>query len=191
MPFCINCGKEISPEVLFCPNCGHHLQAYSIKQSAQQYGQNGLNGDASTARTLTLVAIIVQIVFFVIGLFVLVGLALFTAVTAVPSSGVQVFSGTTTTIFSNNQAPAVFFPTFGLISLVFVFGFAVSIIWILLDYFLIYNNLKFQSTVSRARTPSFVLGVIQLIFGGLIPGILLIIAYVKIGDSMQKMDRIQ
>ncbi len=40
--------------------------------------------------------------------------------------------------------------------------------------------------VNEAETPSLVLGIIQLIFGGLIPGILLIVAYVKIKASLHR-----
>jgi len=75
---------------------------------------------------------------------------------------------------------------FGIVGLIFGVGFAISIVWIALDYFLVYVNLQTQANVPRARTPALVLGIIQLLTGGLIPGILLLIAYVKIGDSMRR-----
>ena len=78
------------------------------------------------------------------------------------------------------------FPMFGLFAFVFSLSFLVSIVWIALDYFLVYRNLGSTSTIASAKTPSIVLGVVQLIFGGVIPGILLIVAYIKIGDSMQR-----
>lgn len=61
----------------------------------------------------------------------------------------------------------------------------IGILWILLDYFLIYKRLATER-VKEAETPAIVLGIIQLIFAGLIPGILLIIAYVKIRDSLER-----
>jgi hypothetical protein len=74
----------------------------------------------------------------------------------------------------------------GIISAIFSIGFAISFIWILLDYLLVYNNLKSTNEIPRAKTPALVLGIIQLIFGGVIAGILLLVAYVKIGDSMRR-----
>lgn len=60
----------------------------------------------------------------------------------------------------------------------------IGLLWIILDYFLIYRRLAMEK-VKEAETPSIVLGIIQLIFGGLIPGILLIVAWVKIKDSLK------
>jgi hypothetical protein len=77
------------------------------------------------------------------------------------------------------------FDFFGIFFTVFAIGFVISIIWIALDYFLVYRNLGSAITIPNARTPALVLGIIQLIFGGLIPGILLIVAYLKIGDSVR------
>lgn len=129
-----------------------------------------LDSDASTAKTLTLVAIILQVVFFVIGLFEVFAIAALVFF----SSNVPASTG------SISMAGSV-----GIIALVFSFFFLVSIIWILLDYFLIYKKLATEK-VRDAEVPSLVLGIIQLIFGGLIPGILLIIAYVKIRDSLRR-----
>lgn len=83
------------------------------------------------------------------------------------------------------------FPLFGLLAFVFSISFLVSILWIALDYYLVYRNLGSTSTIASAKTPSIVLGVVQLIFGGVIPGILLIVAYIKIGDSMQRRGQIR
>ena len=154
MPFCPNCGREVQGDAFFCPSCGRNL-----KQSASPLpASSGLDSDASTAKTLTLVAILLQLVFFVVGIFV----ASFVLLVAAGVFGLSIFA------------------------FIFVIGFLVSVIWIALDYFLIYKNLESPVTVPRARTPAIVLGIVQLIVGGLIPGILLIIAYVKIGDSMRK-----
>lgn len=64
-------------------------------------------------------------------------------------------------------------------------GFLISIVWMALDYLLVYRNLLSSATVVDARTPSIVLGIVQLISGGVIPGILMILAYFKICDSMR------
>jgi hypothetical protein len=125
-------------------------------------GQAMYDPDISTARTLTLVVIILQSIFFVIGL------VIFSSVFALISS-----SGAT-------------FPGFGIFGAVFGLFFVFSFIWIPLDYFLVYRNLYSSNTAAGARTPALVLGIIQLLFGGTIPGILLILAYVKIGDSMAR-----
>ena len=162
MTFCPNCGKEVQEDSAYCPSCGRNLKAQAPPQPtvAPAYS-GGIDSDASTARTLTLVAIILQAFFFIIGLFssfLLLSLKFFMA-----------------TPFMMG-----FFP------FMFGFGFLISIIWIALDYFLIYKNLFSPANVPSARTPALILGIIQLLFAGFIPGILLIIAYVKIGDSMHR-----
>ena len=127
-----------------------------------------LDNDASTAKTLTPVAIILQAVFFVIGIFEVIGIAALLTVTTVPS--------TTTTLSTG---------AFGIIAIIFSAALAIGILWIALDYFLIYKRLK-EERVREAETPSIVLGIIQMIFGGLIPGILLIVAWIKIRDSVHR-----
>ncbi|MCL4450040.1 MAG: hypothetical protein M1386_01820 [Candidatus Thermoplasmatota archaeon] len=127
-----------------------------------------LDSDASTAKTLALVAIILQAVFFVIGIFEIIGLATLLTITTVPPTSTTLPLG-----------------AFGIIAIVFAAALAIGILWIALDYFLIYKKLK-EERVREAETPSLVLGIIQLIFGGLIPGILLIVAYVKIRDSLHR-----
>ena len=148
---------------MFCPSCGRNLkqvQAPSQPTVAPAYS-GAIDPDASTARTLTLVAIILQALFFVIGLF-----ASFFFM-ALPFMGATPFM-------------MGFFP------FMFGIGFLISILWIALDYFLIYRNLLSPNDIPNARTPALILGIIQLLFAGFIPGILLIIAYVKIGDSMRR-----
>lgn len=117
-----------------------------------------LDSDASTAKTLTLVAIIIQVIFFVIGIVAIAGLAIVASTSGVPLLGAA--------------------GAFGIL-------FLVGLIWILLDYFLVYKPLA-EERVEEAQTPSIVLGIIQLIIGGVITGILLIVAYVKIRDSMTR-----
>ena len=134
-----------------------------------------LDSDASTAKTLTLVAIILQVVFFVIGIFEVIALVVLF------SFRPSVTTSTGTTITSH----VVPLSGLAIISIVFSFALLIGILWIFLDYFLIYKKLK-EERVREAETPSLVLGIIQLIFGGLIPGILLIVAYVKIRDSVHR-----
>ena len=128
-----------------------------------------MDSDASTAKTLTLVVIIIQAVFFVIGIFEVIALIAFLVV--VP------------TVTPTNAIPSL--DVSGIIAIVFSAALAIGILWIALDYFLVYKRLK-EEKVREAKTPTLVLGIIQLIFGGLIPGILLIVAYVKIKDSLNR-----
>ncbi len=140
---------------------------------------NYLDPDASTAKSLTLVALILQAVFFFIGIAAVTYFFLFFAAV----SSITSINGATTTSIGSGF---VFAPVAGFFSVIFGFAFIVSIVWIVLDYVLVYRNLSSPQSVANARTPSIVLGIIQLLFGGFIPGILLIIAYVKIGDSMRR-----
>ncbi len=130
--------------------------------------------DASEAKSLVLVAIILQLVFFVIGIIGIVFAGAFLAVSKVV---------TTTGVGTTVTTPVPNF--FGVFLVFFSVAFLIGLLWILLDYFLIYKKLA-EDRVREAETPSIVLGIIQLIFGGLIPGILLIIAYVKIRDSLYR-----
>ena len=128
-----------------------------------------LDSDASTAKTLTLVVIILQAVFFVIGIFEVIALIAFLMV--VP------------TVTPTNAIPSL--DVSGIIAIVFSAALAIGILWTALDYFLVYKRLK-EEKVREAKTPTLVLGIIQLIFGGLIPGILLIVACVKIKDFLNR-----
>jgi len=84
-----------------------------------------------------------------------------------------------------NGVPAPAFAGIGIFGVILASLFIVGIIWLLLDYFLIYVNLK-EEHVERAETPALVLGILQLILGGIITGILIIVAYVKIKDSLNR-----
>ena len=127
-----------------------------------------LDSDASSAKTLTLVAIKLQSLFFILGLSLIITFLAVILGTA-PGAG-----GATAS-----------FPVMGLFGTVFAFGFAIGFIWILLEYFLVYKKLS-EERVTEAETPALVLGVITLLFGGIITGILMIIAYVKIRDSIAR-----
>lgn len=56
-------------------------------------------------------------------------------------------------------------------------------IFMVLNYVLIYSRIK-EGHAEMALTPALVLGILELIFGGVVPGILLIICYVKINDGI-------
>ena len=136
--------------------------------------------DLDTAITLTLVALILEAVFLAIG--VLLALVLL-PVSRVTSSA---------SLFGAHQAIAPLqmgdFSTF--ISTGFFVGFLVAagifaVVFLLLTYFLVYKPLKHEQ-VERALTPALVLGIIALVFGGVIVGILLIVAYVKAKDAHTK-----
>ena len=128
-----------------------------------QFVQVGYDPDISTARTLTLVAMILQIAFFIIG------------ITFVSFFFAFIFGATGTA-----------FPLLGIFAFAFGIAFLISLIWIGLDYFLVYRNLDSPTTMPTAKTPALVLGILQLLFGGTMPGILLIVAYMKLGDSMRR-----
>lgn len=134
-----------------------------------------LDNDASTAKTLTLVAIILQVVFFVIGILAIGAFA------ALMTTGVTTSTPTGTTVYTSGVGIGMFGLVFGVI-------FLIGLLWILLDYFLIYKKLA-EERVEDAETPALVLGIIQLLFGGVITGILLIVAYVKIKDSTRNRSR--
>lgn len=161
--FCPSCGKEVAADATFCPSCGSRLvpgQPQAPVYSATYRGAFP-DPDASAARTLTLAAIIVQGLFFFLFLFI------FGFVFMIPFGA------------------AAGFPAFGFFTVIFGIGFFIGVVWIILDYFLVYANLSNEERFPRAKTPALVLGIVQLLVGGLIPGILLIIAYVKIGDSLR------
>lgn len=132
-----------------------------------------LDSDAESARTLVLVAIILQVVFVLIGVitiaFVITLVSRLGPIT--PTPGV-----------SPGFNPA------NVIALVFGILFLVGIIWILLDYFLVYKPLG-EERVGDTESASLVLSILQILFGGVIPGILMLIAYVKIKDSVRRRER--
>ena len=128
-----------------------------------------LDSDASTAKTLTLVAIIFQLIFTMIGII--------EAAILIPFL--------TETHVHGTYTPVPVSLVFSTVLIVFSISLLFGILWVLLDYFLVYRRLRL-GMVKEAKTPSLVLGIVQLIFGGVISGILLIIAYVKIRDSLER-----
>ena len=125
---------------------------------------------SSSAKSLIFAAIVFQAVFLVIGM-------LFIPFFAIASTSINGLTGAGTVTLSS----PVFIPFFaiGILSIGFIFG----ILWILLDYFLLYKKI-IEDKIEEAKSNSLVLGILQLLLGGLIPGILIIIAYTKLSDSI-------
>lgn len=132
-----------------------------------------MDSDASSAKTLALVEIILQLVFFTIGAVAIVGNAAYLS----PGNVVTGSGGLVTTTIVKSSAPII-------ILVVFSISLLSGLLRILLDYFLVYKKLALEK-FRESETPSLILGIIQLIFEGIVPGILLIIAYVKIRDSLE------
>lgn len=134
-----------------------------------------LDPDANTAKTLTLVAVILQAIYFAVGVVILVIALAAVLTTAGIPAGVNLLSGATLSAA-------------GIITIVFVPVFVVGLLWLLLDYYLVYRRLL-EERVHDAEAPSLALGILQIVLGGVVPGILLIIAYIKIRDSEARMMR--
>ena len=117
--------------------------------------------DLDTAITLTLVALILEVVFLAIGVLLVAVFLPFIA---------TLQTGPISSIF--------------LVGLVGVAGI-VGVVFLLLTYFLVYKRLK-DEQVERALTPALILGIITLVLVGVISGILLIVAYVKAKDAHTK-----
>jgi zinc-ribbon domain len=189
MPFCPNCGKEVQEDSQFCPQCGFLLKrsasvaASDIKPSPSSSGVEvakqdlSFEAESSATKTLVLIAMIAQGVIFVVAIAVA---SLFLSFVGT-GGGITVTDGNTnaTALFSGPVGGSL---AFGFVVLIFVTGFFLSAVWIVLDFLLVYRNLDTASNIERARAPSLILGVIQLVGGGVVPGLLLLFAYLKIGD---------
>ncbi|MDG6928731.1 MAG: hypothetical protein JRN39_00915 [Nitrososphaerota archaeon] len=128
--------------------------------------------NAETARVLALMAILVAVVFFMLGIFS----SAFTNLLFDFGRVAGALPGGTDIV------PYFFDATF--LGTVFIFSLLVSLLWILLDYFLVYRPLA-DGDVARAEPTSLVLGVLQLLLGGVLPGIFLIVSWVKARDSLR------
>ncbi len=191
MPFCPNCGKEVQEDSQFCPQCGKELKGspsvvVTEKPSPSSAGvevakQNlSFEAESSATKTLVLIAMIVQGVIFVVAIAVASLILSFVGT----GGGISVTDGNTnaTAIFSGPVGGSL---AFGFVVLIFVTAFFLSAIWIVLDFLLVYRNLYSASNIERAHAPALILGVLQLVGGGVIPGLLLLFAYLKIGDWMK------
>lgn len=131
-----------------------------------------LDSYADSARTLTFAGIVVEgILTLLFVLSITIGLGLFAATTSTPQT-------------PGTSVPAV---TSGFLILILVglaFGL-VGLLWVFLDYFLVYKRIK-EEDIRGAKDTSLILGIIQLILGGIIPGILLIVAHSQLNNSFMQ-----
>ncbi len=80
---------------------------------------------------------------------------------------------------------AFFFVPVGFFLLAILVSVGFTVLVLRFPYVLVYRPLK-DGRVEEALTPALVLGILALLFAGIIPGILLIIAYVKAKDAQTK-----
>ncbi len=118
---------------------------------------------AGTAQTMIMIGLIFQIIFAVI-FFLAVGLVGILAATAA-GLGLVFFI-----------VPVIFLILFGLIPLFFLY----------VGYEWCYNRVK-AGNYEGARTPTLVLAILELLFGGVLPGIFYLIGYLKLGDAINEM----
>lgn len=75
----------------------------------------------------------------------------------------------------------VIFVIVGIFAVIFLIG----ILWLVLDYVLVYRRIV-EGRVDEAETPALVMGILQIFFGGIVPGIFLLIAWLKLRDSNRR-----
>ncbi|MFZ0699797.1 MAG: hypothetical protein WAN74_06390 [Thermoplasmata archaeon] len=121
-----------------------------------------LTSSGGTAKTLILIGLVLQLIVALIFLF---GLGIAALVTLPVGIGF---------------ALAAVWLVFGLIDFLFLY----------LVYALCYRRTR-NGEYEEAKTPTLVFGVLALIFGGVIPGILYFIAFVKLGDAAREQKRQQ
>ena len=118
---------------------------------------------AGTAQTMILIGLIFQIIFAAVFFFA-VGLIGIFAASAV-GLGVAFFI-----------VPLIFLVLFGIIPLLFLY----------VGYEWCYKRVR-NGDFEGARTPTLVLAILELIFGGVLPGIFYLIGYIKLGDAINEM----
>lgn len=125
------------------------------------YGTPGASSyvppSGSTAKTLILIGLILQLIFALLFLFVFGVSALILA-----SVG--------------------FFPVFAVIYI--AFG-ALGFIWLILIWMLCYKPVS-EGRYEAAKTPTLVFAILSLITLGILSGILYLIAYIKLGDAVRE-----
>jgi len=137
-----------------------------------------MDPDLQSAKTFTLIAIILQAVLLV---FALISISVLTITSSQGVSIVTYPNGTTQRIVSSTT---VYINPLTMLFILIAVSI-IPIIMIFLDYFLVYKPIS-EERAEESRTPSLVLGIIQLFTGGIIVGILLILAYVKINDAINR-----
>ncbi len=137
-----------------------------------------MDPNLQTAKTLTLIAIILQAILLAFAILVIM---VFTAASYQGVSIVTYPNGTTQRIVSSSSGSIS--PLSTLLALIIVS--IIPLVMIFFDYYFVYKPIS-KEKAEESRTPSLVLGIIQLFTGGIIVGILLIIAYVKINDAINR-----
>ena len=137
-----------------------------------------MDPDLQSAKTFTLIAIILQAVLLI---FALLTVSVFTITSYQGINIITYPNGTTQRIVSS---PTVYINPLTMLFILIAVSI-IPLIMIFLDYFLVYKPIS-EERAEESKTPSLVLGIIQLFTGGLIVGILLILAYVKINDAINR-----
>ncbi len=137
-----------------------------------------MDPDLQSAKTFTLIAIILQAVLLI---FALLTVSVFTITSYQGVNIVTYPNGTTQRIVSS---PTVYISPLTMLFILIAVSI-IPLVMIFLDYFLVYKPIS-KGIAEESKTPSLVLGIIQLFTGGLIVGILLILAYVKINDAINR-----
>lgn len=118
-------------------------------------------GAIESATMLTMISIAVLLVYFAVGtaiMSLIIGAAI--------SSGQLITGGVV-----------------GILAFIFGIMFLIGLLWIILGYLLVYEPLR-HGRPEAAQTPALILGIVEIIFAGIIPGILLILAYSRIGSAI-------
>lgn len=119
------------------------------------------NRYAESAKTLVLVSIILLAIFLIVSIFSNAAIRFILYLVLLPIPGTAPSAADISTLAS----------------------IAVTIMWIVLNYFLIYKPIS-NGDYEGARNPSLALGILELLLGGFIPGILLLVAHGKLEDAL-------
>lgn len=120
------------------------------------YGTPGASSyvppSASTAKTLILVGLILQLVFVVAGI-------------------------------AYGALLSIVFPILGIVYLAIA---ALGLVWMILVWMLSYSPVR-QGRYEAAKTPTLIFAILSIItLWGIIPGVLYLIAYIKLGDAVRE-----
>ena len=66
-------------------------------------------------------------------------------------------------------------------------GGVLSLVWLVLVYTISYSRIR-DGDLEEARTPTLVFAILSLITGGIVPGILYLIAYLMLGQALDQVD---
>ena len=83
-------------------------------------------------------------------------------------------------IFLTLPVPPIFY---GLL----LVGGVLSLVWLVLVYALSYTRIR-DGDLEEARTPTLVFAILSLISGGIVPGILYLVAYLMLGQALDQME---